>query len=105
MAEITLTADNFEQEVLQSELPVLVDFWATWCGPCRMLGPVISQIAEEQAGKLKVGKVNVDEQPQLAAEYRIASIPTVMVFKGGEVAATAIGARPKTQLLSELGLA
>ena len=105
MAEITLTAENFEQEVLQSEIPVLVDFWATWCGPCRMLGPVISQIAEEQAGKLKVGKVNVDEQPQLAAEYRIASIPTVLVFRGGELAATAIGARPKAQLLSELGLA
>ena len=104
MSEITLTAENFEQEVLNSDLPVLVDFWATWCGPCRMLGPVIAQIAQEQAGQLKVGKVNVDEQPALAAEYRIASIPTVMLFREGRPAATAIGARPKSQLLAELGL-
>ncbi|MBR2783443.1 MAG: thioredoxin [Firmicutes bacterium] len=104
MAEITLTAVNFEQEVLKSDLPVLVDFWATWCGPCRMLGPVIAQIAEEKAGVLKVGKVNVDEQPQLAARFGIASIPTVMLFRDGQAAATAVGARPKSQLLSALGL-
>ena len=104
MAEIILNEDNFEQEVLQSELPVIVDFWATWCGPCRMLAPVISQIAEEQEGKVKVCKLNVDEAPMLAAEYNVASIPTVILFKNGEVAQTAIGARPKSQLLSVLGL-
>ncbi|MBO7667411.1 MAG: thioredoxin [Firmicutes bacterium] len=104
MSEITLTGENFEQEVLQSDIPVLVDFWATWCGPCRMLGPVIAQIAEEKAGELKVGKVNVDDEPLLAAEFRVASIPTVMLFRDGKVAAKAIGARPKPQLLAELGL-
>ena len=83
MSEITITAANFEEEVLKSDLPVLVDFWATWCGPCRMLAPVIAQIAEEQDGKVRVGKVNVDEQPQLAARFGIASIPTVMVFRNG----------------------
>ena len=104
MSEITLTGENFEQEVLQSDIPVLVDFWATWCGPCRMLGPVIAQIAEEKAGELKVGKVNVDEEPLLAAEFKVASIPTVMLFREGKVAGKAIGARPKSQLLSVLGL-
>ncbi|MBR5429541.1 MAG: thioredoxin [Firmicutes bacterium] len=99
MSEITITAANFEEEVLKSDLPVLVDFWATWCGPCRMLAPVIAQIAEEQDGKVRVGKVNVDEQPQLAARFGIASIPTVMVFKNGQVVNTAIGARPKSQIM------
>ena len=104
MAEITLTAENFEQEVLQSDLPVLVDFWATWCGPCRMLAPVVAQIAEEKEGELKVGKVNIDDQAELAIRYSIASIPTLMVFKDGQVAAKTVGAMPKSQLLSALGL-
>ena len=104
MAEITLTAENFEQEVLKSDVPVLVDFWATWCGPCRMLAPVVAQIAEEKEGELKVGKVNIDDQAELAIRYSIASIPTLMVFKDGQVAAKTVGAMPKSQLLSALGL-
>lgn len=98
MAEIKLTDQNFEQEVLRADLPVLVDFWASWCGPCRMLSPVIAEIAEEYAGKVKVGKVNVDEQPNLANRYGIASIPTVMLFKNGEVVNTSLGYRPKNDL-------
>lgn len=98
MAEIKLTDQNFEQEVLHADLPVLVDFWASWCGPCRMLAPVIAEIAEEYAGKVKVGKVNVDEQPNLANRYGIASIPTVMLFKNGEVVNTSLGYRPKNDL-------
>ena len=98
MAEIKLTDQNFEQEVLRADLPVLVDFWASWCGPCRMLSPVIAEIAEEYAGKVKVGKVNVDEQPNLANRYGIASIPTVMLFKNGEVINTSLGYRPKNDL-------
>ena len=98
MAEIKLTDQNFEQEVLRADLPVLVDFWASWCGPCRMLSPVIAEIAEEYAGKVKVGKVNVDEQPNLANRYGIASIPTVMLFKNGEVINTSLGYRPKNEL-------
>lgn len=98
MAEIKLTDQNFEQEVLHADLPVLVDFWASWCGPCRMLAPVIAEIAEEYAGKVKVGKVNVDEQPNLANRYGIASIPTVMLFKNGEVVNTSLGYRPKNEL-------
>ena len=98
MAEITLTEQNFAVEVLQSELPVLVDFWASWCGPCRMLAPIVEQIAQEQEGKVKVGKVNVDEQSGLAAKYGIASIPTIMVFQNGQVINTAVGVRPKEQL-------
>ena len=100
MAEIKLTAENFEEEVIQSEIPVLVDFWATWCGPCRMLGPIISEIAEESEGKIKVGKVNVDEEGELAARFGIMSIPTVMVFKNGEVSATSIGYKPKEAILA-----
>ena len=95
MAEIILTSDNFESEVIASEIPVLVDFWAPWCGPCKMLGPVISQIAEENEGKVKVGKVNVDEEDELAAQYGIQSIPTVLLFKGGEVVEQSLGFKPK----------
>ena len=98
MAEMIITQENFEREVLQSDQPVLVDFWASWCGPCRMLAPIIEELAHEQAGKAKVGKVNVDEQPGLAAQFRIASIPTVMVFKGGKPVETLVGVRPKAEL-------
>ena len=98
MAEIKLTDQNFEQEVLRADLPVRVDFWASWCGPGQMLAPVIAEIAEEYAGKVKVGKVNVDEQPNLANRYGIASIPTVMLFKNGEVVSTSLGYRPKNEL-------
>ena len=100
MAEIQITSQNFEEEVIRSEIPVLVDFWATWCGPCRMLGPIIAEIAEESEGKIKVGKVNVDEEGELAAKFGIMSIPTVMVFKNGKVSATSIGYKPKEAILS-----
>lgn len=103
MAEITITTENFQEEVLNSVQPVLVDFWAAWCGPCRMLAPTIAALAEEYEGKVKVGKVNVDEEPQLAAQFGIASIPTVMLFKNGQLAATRVGLRPKEDLEALLG--
>ena len=98
MAEITLTVDNFEQEVIQSELPVLVDFWATWCGPCRMVGPVVSEIAEEYEGKVKVGKIDVDEEGELAEKYGVQSIPTLIFFKNGEEVSRQVGFAPKAML-------
>jgi len=98
MAEITLTAANFQAEVLDSPIPLLVDFWASWCGPCRMVAPVVAQIAEEQAGVVKVGKVNVDDEPGLAGRYGISSIPTLIVFKGGQPVNAAVGVRPKEQI-------
>lgn len=98
MAEITLTMENFEEEVLQSKIPVLVDFWATWCGPCRMLSPIVAEIAEEYEGRIKVCKVNVDEQPMLAAGYGISSIPTLILFKDGKPVKTAVGFRTKEQI-------
>lgn len=100
--EVTITKDNFEVEVLRSEIPVLVDFWATWCGPCRMLAPVIGEIAEEYAGTVKVGKVNVDEEPELAMQFRVDSIPTVMLFKEGRLVNTTVGFRPKEQITAML---
>lgn len=104
MAEVILTKENFESEVLNSDIPVLVDFWATWCGPCMMLSPVIAELAEELEGKVKVGKVNVDEQNELAMEYRVASIPTLLLFKGGELVKTSVGFMPKNDIIDTLGL-
>lgn len=98
MAEITITATNFEDEVLKSDVPVLLDFWASWCGPCRMLAPVIAEIAEEQAGKIKVGKINVDEEPVLASAFKVSSIPTVVVMKDGKVTNVSVGFRPKADI-------
>lgn len=104
MSELILTKDNFEAEVLNSDIPVLVDFWASWCGPCRMLAPVIEDLAKELSGKAKVGKVNVDEEEQLAAQYNIMSIPTVILFKDGKPAATSTGVKNKAQLLNTFDL-
>ena len=100
MSELTITKENFEAEVMQSKVPVLIDFWASWCGPCRMLSPVISEIAEEIEGKFKVGKVNVDEQEELAAQFRVSSIPTLVVVKDGKVTNSSVGVRPKAQILA-----
>ena len=103
MAELKITAANFENEVLHSDKPILLDFYADWCGPCKMLSPILHELAEEKSGTLKVGKVNVDEQPELAGEYRIMSIPTLMVFRGGQAAAVKVGVTPKEELLKLLG--
>jgi len=100
MSCFTITAGNFESEVLKSDIPVLVDFWAAWCGPCKMIGPVIEQIAVEYSGRLKVGKVNVDDNGELAQQYGIASIPALIIFKNGEVAAQKNGAAPKHDIES-----
>lgn len=99
MAEVKiLTAENFEQEVLKSELPVLVDFWAPWCGPCKMVGPVVESLAADNSGKLNVGKVNVDENKTLAAQFGIRGIPTLVIFKGGAEVHRIVGAQGKPQL-------
>lgn len=100
--EITLTKDNFETEVLQSDVPVLVDFWATWCGPCRMVAPIVEEIAQEYDGKVKVCKADVDENEDLAMEYGVMSIPTLMVFKNGALDNTQVGFCTKEQLLEML---
>ena len=98
MAEIILNKDNFESEVLKSDMPVLVDFWAAWCGPYKMLAPTIAELAEEYKGKVKVCKYNIDDDASVAIKYGVASIPTVILFKDGEVADKSIGFVPKTEI-------
>lgn len=101
MAVVTITKENFEQEVLQSTKPVLLDFWASWCGPCRMVSPVVDEIADERSDIL-VGKINVDEQRELAAQFGVMSIPTLVVIKNGQEVQRSVGARPKSQILAML---
>ena len=100
----TVTESSFEQEVLQSEKPVIVDFWAEWCGPCHAVSPILEKIVDERDDDLKLVKVNIDEEPSLAQKYGIVSIPTMILFRGGEPAAAAIGAQPKGALEKSLGL-
>jgi thioredoxin 1 len=104
MAAITLTNSNFKEEVLDSQLPVLIDFWASWCGPCRMVSPIVEEISDELEGVVKVGKVNVDEEGTIASEYGVMSIPTLILIKEGKVAATSVGARPKADIMQQLGI-
>ena len=96
------TDGNFDQEVMKSEVPVLVDFWAVWCGPCRMVAPVVEELSNEYAGKVKVGKMNVDENRDTPIKYGIMSIPTLMIFKGGELVDKLVGAVPKNQIAAKL---
>ena len=101
MAVLHITKDNFQEQVLRSEKPVLLDFWAAWCGPCRMVGPIVDEIAEERSD-IKVCKINVDEQPELAARFGVMSIPTLVVMNNGRIVNQAVGARPKAQILAML---
>ena len=98
MAELKITRENFENEVMKSNIPVLIDFWVPWCGPCRMMGPIIEQLAEEYEGKAKVGKVNVDEEGELSQAIGVMSIPTIVLVKDGKVVKQAVGAKPKTEV-------
>ena len=102
MAEIVINEANFEQEVLKSDVPVLLDFWAPWCGPCKMLLPVVEEIAKEYEGKVKIGKVNTDENMSLSSQFQITSIPCLIIFKGGKAINKMVGFRPKTAIEQEL---
>ncbi|MBE6642911.1 MAG: thioredoxin [Clostridia bacterium] len=102
MAVITVTKENYNEEVINSTVPVLLDFWATWCGPCRMLSPIVDEIANEVEGKAKVCKINVDEQPELAQQFGIMSIPTLVFMKNGEIVAKEVGVRSKQVILDKL---
>lgn len=102
MSEVVVTSENFEEEVLKSDIPVLVDFWAAWCGPCKMLAPVIAEIAEEMEGKVKVCKLNIDDEDELSEKYGVMSIPTVVLFKDGEEAKRSVGFVPKKNLMELL---
>lgn len=105
MKELVITKENFDEEVRNYRgMPILLDFWAGWCGPCMMLSPVIADIAEEYDGKVKVGKVNVDEQPELAAAFRVESIPLLVVVKDGAITAQTVGVRPKEDIIKMIGL-
>lgn len=101
MSAININQENFQEEVVNSDKPVLLDFWAPWCGPCRMVVPIVEEISQERPD-IKVGKVNVDEQPELARQFRVMSIPTLVVMKDGKIAGQAVGARPKSQILAML---
>ncbi len=103
MATVKVDKNNFRTDVLEADVPVVVDFWAEWCGPCKMIGPSLEEISTELAGKVKVTKLNIDENPELAAQFGVRSIPTLMIFKGGEVADIKIGALPKTALSNWIG--
>ena len=98
MAELKITRENFENEVMKSDIPVLIDFWAPWCGPCRMMGPIIEQMADEYEGKVKVGKVNVDEEGEVSQAFGVMSIPTIVLDKDGKIVKQAVGARPKAEV-------
>jgi thioredoxin 1 len=98
MATVKVDKNNFQKDVLQSKEPVVVDFWAEWCGPCKMIAPALDEISAELGGKVKIAKVNIDENPELATQFGVRSIPTLMLFKGGEVADMKVGAAPKTAL-------
>lgn len=102
MADVTITDANFDSEVMKSDKPVLVDFWAVWCGPCQMQGPIVEEVAKEMGGNAKVGKLNVDENPAMAQKFGVMSIPTLMIFKGGTVVKQFVGVQSKETLLSEL---
>jgi len=102
MKPIEITDANFSKEVLEANVPVLIDFWAVWCGPCKMIAPVVEELAAEYQGKLKVGKLDVDNNPETSVKFGIRSIPTIMIFKGGKVVEQIIGAMPKRNLLDKL---
>ena len=102
MSVLTITKDNFEKEVLKSDKPILLDFWASWCGPCRMVGPIVEQVAEETNDTARVGKINVDEEQELAQAFQVMSIPTLVVVKGGKVVKSTVGVQSKQALLSML---
>jgi thioredoxin 1 len=105
MKPITITDDNFENEVAKSDKPVLIDFWATWCGPCRMIAPIVEELAVEYDGRVKIGKVDVDENQQIAIKFGVRSIPTLLIFKDGKLKDTIIGAVPKLQIVNKLNAA
>lgn len=102
MSVITITSKNFEEEVSKSDLPVLLDFWATWCGPCKMVSPIVDEVANEVEGKAKVGKINVDEEQELASAFQIMSIPTLVVIQNGKLVKQAVGVRSKAEILEML---
>lgn len=102
MSTVTVTDESFEQDVLKADKPVLVDFWAEWCGPCKVIAPILEEIAEEQAGKITIAKLNVDDSLDVSRRYEVMSIPTLLLFKDGEPKARLVGAKPKAQLLQEI---
>ncbi|BCJ97829.1 thioredoxin [Anaerocolumna chitinilytica] len=102
MSVLKITRENFKKEVMESKMPVLLDFWASWCGPCKMVSPIIDQVAEEKKDTIKVGKINIDEEGELAEQFRIMSIPTLVVIKDGKIVESSVGVKPKNAILSLL---